>query len=844
MPETTRSARSARDAAVPVVRGSGPNASSRPGAPGSPGTQPLAPPPPPPGALAFRLAVKGRPDEAREVCLAPGEGLEPHIWEYLRSLKVERDGFTLYDETRGRRVDPSWTCEQARIAPGDLLLIGEQSDFPDPLHEYRGALEAIRRDGVWPIAEETGLGLIALRERLAVAPAEHATLAREAGHPPDDAQVLLDWKPRLERLRDEYGTYLGLLLRPGAVSESVVKKLADLRTELSMTPEEHMAHAARLGVDEGLAARLLEGTAPVPRVHQEYLGALVTARDAAFAPDALNRLKDLVVRHGLARDTHRRLAAQAGIAPELADACFEDQAGTPVGRGFYVREILAAVAAPRVTEQAMARLEEMRKRYGVKKGEQMKLCRDWGVADHAAESLWDLRAPETGLSPRRLVAALALVPLLALLVPDVRSSLAGRGTRVLQAIGLASEYDDDGFDRQGLDRAGYGRDGFNPQGYDRRGFDRQGLNREGYDRGGFDRQGFDRQGLDRDGRNRQGRDPKGFDKDGFGPDDRDKYGFDRRGFDRDDYGRDGFNEAGVDRKGWNRAGFGPDGFDRQGYNAEGYDRKGFHRETRRDREGYDKEGFDPAGYDRSGFNREGYDRQGFDRQGYDHEGYSRRGCDRGGRDRQGNPCEDRGASPAPGTPAGAATPSGPGGRPAAAVGAAAPAALRAPADTAPGPAPGTAYARDGYDASGYDRLGFDRTGFDRSGRDRKGYDRDGFDVRGLDKAGYDRNGFDARGSDRDGFGRDGRNRDGFDRRGRDVNGLDREGRDDAGTDLLPGRLASLADESRGFMLRVGGPPGTVYRAGDRVGAVTLERITGNVVVFRYRGRTYQRKIEK
>lgn len=85
----------------------------------------------------------------------------------------------------------------------------------------------------------------------------------------------------------------------------------------------------------------------------------------------------------------------------------------------------------------------------------------------------------------------------------------------------------DGYDRYGFDREGRNRDGYDKDGFHKDGFDRQGYNRAGYSRDGFDKEGYASDGFDRTGFDRQGRDRKDFDRQGF-----DKYGYTRRGYDR------------------------------------------------------------------------------------------------------------------------------------------------------------------------------------------------------------------------------------------------------------------------------------------------------------------------
>ena len=46
------------------------------------------------------------------------------------------------------------------------------------------------------------------------------------------------------------------------------------------------------------------------------------------------------------------------------------------------------------------------------------------------------------------------------------------------------EYDSDGYDREGFNKAGYDRNGYDRSGYDSRGFDRHGVNSDGYDENG------------------------------------------------------------------------------------------------------------------------------------------------------------------------------------------------------------------------------------------------------------------------------------------------------------------------------------------------------------------------
>ena len=208
-------------------------------------------------------------------------------------------------------------------------------------------------------------------------------------------------------------------------------------------------------------------------------------------------------------------------------------------------------------------------------------------------------------------------------------------------------YDKDGYNKQGYDRDGFAKDGFNSQGYDvegydRDGYDKEGFNREGYDKEGYDREGYDVEGYDREGYNKEGYDRDGYDKDGFNRDGYDKDGFNRDGYDKDGFNRDGYDKDGFNRDGYDKDGFNREGYDKDGFNREGYDKEGFNRE------GYDKDGFDREGYDKNGFDREGYDRDGWNIDGihketgtkYDPEGYDREGYDKYGYDRNGNSIED------------------------------------------------------------------------------------------------------------------------------------------------------------------------------------------------------------
>jgi hypothetical protein len=83
----------------------------------------------------------------------------------------------------------------------------------------------------------------------------------------------------------------------------------------------------------------------------------------------------------------------------------------------------------------------------------------------------------------------------------------------------ATEFDEDGYDEDGRDRAGFTADG-----YDKDGFDADGFNEEGFDKNGFNNGGIDKEGFNQDGFNKDG-----FDRDGF-----DKDGYDKQGWNRDD----------------------------------------------------------------------------------------------------------------------------------------------------------------------------------------------------------------------------------------------------------------------------------------------------------------------
>lgn len=782
-----------------------------------------------PPSLAFRLALAGREEDARNVELTATDALSPHVWDFLRKLKVDRESFVLYDATRGRRLDPDWPCDQAGLQPGALVMVGDQADFPDPLADYRAVLARIKTERAWPISEETGHELLERRHELAVTRLEHGSMAREAGLPPDDSAVLWDWRRLEERRREEYGILLNLARSKPAVPEGAMKKLAELRAAMALAPEEHMDMCARLGMDSGLAARLLQSAAPVPQGHLDYVAALSRARAAEFSTGSLETLRDLVVQQRLTRDVHLKLAAQALIAPELADACFEDKEGLAVGRNFYRRELMAASKRTASTADELSRLKSLREKYGIRRPEHMRIAREWGVQERAAEALWDLKAPPRGLSGRGLAAGAAALLAVILATPPGQHAMRMMWRGVVDSFQPPSQFDADGFDARGFDRTGYDRRGLDQSGYDRTGFDIQGFGKDGFDRNGFDRAGLDRKGRDREGYDKDGFDVRGLDRKGLDRTGRDREGYDAGGF-KDGYDRAGFNALGLDRQGFNRQGRDKDGFDKTDRDAAGYDRKGFDK-TGRDRKGFDREGRDAEGYDRdgfdtTGFNRDGYDREGYDRNGYDKQGYDRGGFDRRGLDRMGNP-RPRGGSRSP----------SPGAGPTASPG-----------------AEGT-FGADGYGPDGFDRFGRDRKGFDRNGygkdgfnfqgRNRGGFDRNGRDPQGFDRDGLDAAGFDREGRDRRGFSREGHDRDGFDRGGFNRQGFDREGRSRDGTDLLPGPLATLQGESAsGWMLR--GPGGAAYRTGNVVPpyGVKLERVGGNVVHFRHDGVLYERKIFK
>ncbi|MBI4863936.1 MAG: hypothetical protein HY815_27305, partial [Candidatus Riflebacteria bacterium] len=785
---------------------------------------------PAPGGIELQLSVKGRPSDARRVTVPPGDGLEPHLWEYLRSLKIDRERFSLFNETRGRRVDPSWPLDQAGLSAGDSLVIGDDGDFPDPLVEYRQLLRGIVDTRAWPIAEEVGLAVLDTRGRLAVTSLEHRTAAREAGMPPDDAQVLWEWKPHRERTIEEYGILLKLAKGSPAVSGSAVRKLAELRDLLGLTREEHLAQAATLGLDAALAERLLEGAAPVPAGYGEYGAALQAAVAAGFSQDSLVVLNRLAQKYSIGREAHRTLAVQAGVVQELVDACFEDQPGMPVGRRFYVRELLALARAHPPEPQALQRLKEVREKYAVRKGEHMRHCRDWGIAEPDAESLWRLEPPTRHGTLHWVMCGVIFVATAVLAYPDGRTTLWSAGRSLVAAFrptGPAEEpaFDARGFDPLGYDRQGFDRDGFNRQGYDRQGYGRDGFNRAGFNRAGYDRKGFNKNGFDRDGFDRHGFGRDGFNREGYDRDGFDRAGFNRRGLDRQGYNHEGRDKDGFDRRGWDKSGFHRDGFNREGYDGEGYDRKGFNK-AGLDRKGLGRDGLDKDGYGKDGFNRDGYDKQGYDRDGYDKDGFKRDGFNREGRDRRGL---DRNRQDSSGFDQHGFDPEG--------------------------------FDRQGYNREGRDRRGFDRAGYDKSGHDRLGYAKDGFDKNGRDRWGRDRRGLDRDGFGKDGFGPDGYNRQGydrsgFDRRGRNREGIDRdgydpegfdpEGRSRDGKDLLPADVTTLESESGEWTLRVGRSPGVVYRKGARVPphGVILERIGGNVAVFRYGPRVYSRRVQK
>ena len=208
-------------------------------------------------------------------------------------------------------------------------------------------------------------------------------------------------------------------------------------------------------------------------------------------------------------------------------------------------------------------------------------------------------------------------------------------------------YDKDGYNKQGYNRDGFAKDGFNSQGYDKEGYDRDGYDKEGFNRDGYDKEGYDREGYNKEGYDRDGYDKEGYDRDGYDKEGFNRDGYDKEGFDRDGYDKEGYDRDGYDKEGFNRDGYDKEGFDRDGYDKEGFDREGY------DKEGFNREGYDREGYDREGYNKEGYDREGYDRDGwnidgihketgtkYDPEGYNREGYDKYGYDRNGNSIED------------------------------------------------------------------------------------------------------------------------------------------------------------------------------------------------------------
>ncbi|KQC11120.1 MAG: hypothetical protein APR54_11265 [Candidatus Cloacimonas sp. SDB] len=118
-----------------------------------------------------------------------------------------------------------------------------------------------------------------------------------------------------------------------------------------------------------------------------------------------------------------------------------------------------------------------------------------------------------------------------------------------------SEYDEDGFNINGLNKRGFNRQYQHSSTnlkYDEDGFDYYGYDTNGYDSDGYDNLGFDVSGFDRKGFNESGFDISGFDKTGF----------DEEGYDRDGYNKKGFNRNGIHKVTKTR-------FNENGYNVQG-----------------------------------------------------------------------------------------------------------------------------------------------------------------------------------------------------------------------------------------------------------------------------------
>lgn len=792
-------------------------------APGT-GSPDAAVPDPNQGKLKLSIRwVSGQAVEPKTVYVAPEESFEPAIWTMLRELKIEVDGFVVYDEGRARRVDPSHTCKDAGLVDGASLRVGQTADVPDPLAPYRQLLVDIRTSKEWPITEERGLELLRRRAELGVTPAEHKSLAVEARVPPDDAVVLLDWKPARERGLEEYGIHLKVVAGGSRVEANQTKKLAELRDKLGIGEAEHHALSKAAGVSEDAAKMLLDGKAPVSGWEAEYKDALTHTVASDYDVESLQVLRELVESRRILRGQHRKMAQEAGVPEDYIDSIYEEPSSVPPGRKFYIKQLLRLSKLPSMGQTEYKVIKALREKYHIMRTEHFKLCRDWEVREDLSEELWELKPVSSKGGLGGLIAVLLFILVGMVIHPATRSAMGDQLMKVFNPH-TWSAFDKDGFgpdgyDKDGYDRRGYNRTGFNRLGYDRQGFNRANFNASGYDREGFDREGYNVQGYDRTSFDRFGYDKEGFDRAGL-----DRHGFKRDGTDRDGFNREGFDPGGYSRegfdaKGFDREGFARDGFNRDGFNREGRDRLGFDR-SGRSQDGFDKDGWDPEGYGRDGFNKDGknrqgqtreqvanpaYDKDGFDKDGYDRDGLDRNGLNRDGFDRQGY---DRQGLDKLG------------------------------------------YNRSGFDRWGYDKLGFDKTGVDRDGygRDgfnkdgfnRGGFDRQGFDKDGIDKAGFNRLGFDREGYDKQGFDRTGFNRDGRDPRGFDRDGYTKEGIGRKGEDLLPGALAVVKDQAGNSILKINGEMVPIGKQWGPFGVI-IERV-GQTVKFRYNGQVYERRV--
>lgn len=99
-------------------------------------------------------------------------------------------------------------------------------------------------------------------------------------------------------------------------------------------------------------------------------------------------------------------------------------------------------------------------------------------------------------------------------------------------------FDEEGYNRYGLNKDGFDRNGFNKNGYDVNGYDKYGYNEAGFNENGLDEDGFYSNGYNVDGYNRNGYDVNGFNRDGF----------DEEGYDRNGYNAEGLDRANQDRE--------------------------------------------------------------------------------------------------------------------------------------------------------------------------------------------------------------------------------------------------------------------------------------------------------